>query len=253
MMLEAVVVSAGNRPSQQSPMARRSRLLLDLVAPPRRADLSLQPFSHANQRAAGAGPRVLTLLTSLGTSSGEAFQIQVVNDGTQAVTLNGSGIVVEPLRAAVANRLRREIGQLAGRQPVTQRLDAYCVEFLRLPPSRGTIFRVASAEVQRTFAPMRRVMQTAYRLQRAGLLKPDSDPVAYFQSIKQWALWARERNFNAGSFSDAFVQHTRKNMEAAGRQWTAADETTVRGIIPGRWADISRILRVAELPTAQVR
>jgi len=154
--------------------------------------------------------------------------------------------VVEPLKQAVARQARQQIGRMASRNPVTQKLDAYCVEFLRQPPSAGTIFRVASPELQKKFAPMRRVLQASQQVQQAGLLKPDSDPKAYFSAVKQWALWTRERNFNEKSYGDAFVEHTRKNAKEAGVQWSRQIEDGIRALVPGRWTAITRILQAAE-------
>src|SRR5205814_431121 len=128
----------------------------------------------------------------------------------------------------------------------TQKLDAYCMEMLKVPPELGTVFRIAGTELQKKFAPMRRVLDAGRKLQQAGMLKPDSDPKAYFAAIKQWALWSKERNFNETSYADAFVEHTKKNAEAGGRKWTKELETAIRGLVPNRWTDITKILRAAE-------
>ncbi len=203
-------------------------------------------FAQANRQTASTGSGVTTLLTSLGTATGEAFEIQVANDGKMPLNLNGNGVIVEPLKPAVARQSKRAVSQLASRKPVTQRLDAYCVEMLKQPPSPGTIFRVASPEIQKRFAPMRGVLQASYRLQQAGVLKPDSDPKAYFAALKQWALWSRERNFNEKTYGDAFVEHTKKGAAERGVKWTSQIEAGIRSLVPHRWSDISRILQAAQ-------
>ena len=124
-------------------------------------------------------------------------------------------------------------------------LNAYCLEFMRQPPTMGTLFRIASPELQRRFAPMRKILQAARKLQEAGLLTPDSNPADYFHSIKQWALWTREQGFDVERFGKAFIEHTKKNFAAAGRQWTRQIEDAVLGIVPGRWGDILKVLEAA--------
>ena len=62
---------------------------------------------------------------------------------------------------------------------------------------------------------MRRVLEAARRLERQGALTPDSDPAEYVHSIRQWALWSFERKWNEKSFAKEFVQHAKKNIQAA--------------------------------------
>ena len=199
--------------------------------------------AFAQSPGTGARGAVQTVLTSLGTSTGEAFQIQVLGDGP--FQLGASGLVVEPLKKAVQQEVRNQLTNLASKNPVTANLNGYCLEFLRQPPSAGTLFRIASPELQRRFAPLRNVLQTAQKLQQAGLLKPDGNPETYFQSIRQWAIWTKEQNFSREGFQRAFIEHAKKNFTAARRQWTNQIEDAVRGVVPHRWEDITLILQEA--------
>lgn len=79
-------------------------------------------------------------------------------------------------------------------------------------------------------------------MQERGALSPDSDPAAYFDSIRQWAIWAHEQRFDARGFENAFIDYTRRNLQAAGRQWSKPIEDAVRGFIPGRWRDVQQVL-----------
>jgi len=260
MIVEVVLLKAAQLASEPPSIARAVRTLWDTLRGIVRGDTSLAARSdllarpgrvntrwqQAIRQPAGGGAGMSTLLTSLGTSTGEAFEIQVANDGKQPINLTGNGVVVEPLKRAVAQQAKQQISRLASRNPITQKLDAYCLEMLRQPPSLGTIFRVASPELQQKFAPMRRVLQAGQRLQQAGLLKPDSDPKGYFSAIKQWALWTRERSFDEKSYGDAFVEHTKKNAKEAGVQWTGQIEDGIRGLVPGRWKAITQILQAAD-------
>lgn len=259
MMIEIINIRVGQQLGAEIPsLARAARTLWDILRGVTtgttylsagnglRRSRSGAPPQQTNRRAVNSDAGLQTLLTSLGTSMGEAFQIQVAHDGTTPLNLQGSGVIVEALKPAVARQARRQINQLARRNPVTQKLDAYCVEFLRQPPSLGTIFRVANPEIQKKFAPMRSLLHAAHRLQQAGVLRPDSDPRAYFSAIKQWALWTKERNFNEKSYGEAFIEHTRKGAIERGARWTNQLESSLRALVPGRWADITKIVNTAE-------
>ena len=107
---------------------------------------------------------------------------------------------------------------------------------------------LAPAPVQKKYEAMSKVLRSAYRIQHAGALHPDSNPDAYTDSIKQWALWAVEQKFNEKGFTEAFVGHTKKNIEAAGQQWSRPAEEMVRKVSPNRWRDIVKVLQGAGLP-----
>lgn len=193
-------------------------------------------------------PRVRILITSLGGSTGEVLEAHIINDGPVPVTLDVGEIVVEPLRPLppAAQQLILDEARQAGRNVVTVKLNAYCLEFLRLPPNAGALLRIASPAQQETFAPMRRILAASRHLRDAGALAPDSDPDSYFHSIRQWAIWTREQGFDEAAFGDAFVNHTRKAFAEAGQRWTADVERVLRGVVPNRWRDIQRVLQEAD-------
>lgn len=179
-------------------------------------------------------PNVRAFIESLGTSTGEAFSLSVFNESGSPASLSGAGIVVEPLKKKAQEAVRKELGKLASKNPVTARVSGYCLEFLRQPPDAGMFFRVASKELQEQFQPMRNILQSSRALHDAGALSPDSEPKQYFHSIRQWALWTLEQKFDQGSFEDAFVDRTKKNFAAADQDWTNQIEGAVRGLVPNR-------------------
>lgn len=204
------------------------------------------PNVEVQQRRIANESPVQTLLTSLGQSTGEAFEVQIFNSGGKPFRLAAEALVVEPLKDEVKRQVQNRLPRLlSAASPVTARLNGYCLEFLKLPPGVGSIFRIAAPELQQRFAPMRRIMDTSRRLQDLGQLRPDSSPDGYFHSIRQWAMWTVEQKFNERRFADAFVQHTRKSVEAAKRPWNAEAEKTLRSAVPNRWADIQKILIAA--------
>jgi hypothetical protein len=182
---------------------------------------------------------------SLGRSTGEAFDLHVVGTGPLPERITFHGLVVEPLKKEARRAIEAQVRKLAGAKRATARVDAYCLEFLRLPPEADMVFRIAPAEAQRAFAPVQRVLAAARHLRDAGALSPDSDPVAYFHSIRQWAVWTREQGFDEGKYAHAFVEHTRKNLESAGGKWKGEMKKVLLRVVPGRWRDIQRILAAA--------
>ncbi len=202
-------------------------------------------YSAPASSAQSPGPQLSSFITSLGNSTGRAFTLQVANDGALPVDLSGEGIVVEPVPASIGTRLQRDLGDIPAAVLATAELDAYCLEFLAAPPSPGTMFRVAGAELQARFASMRRVLGASEWLQEIGALSPDSDPLAYFHSVRQWAMWSLEERLDEDAFIDALVDHTRSNLESTGASWSPDFEQSVRSIGPGRWGDIVKILRFA--------
>lgn len=200
------------------------------------------------QRAPPRPATVRALIVSLGQSSGEAFEVQLVSDSDQPVRLSGESLVVEPLKQNAQRQLRQQFQQVAARATsrLTMKLDAYCAEFAKLPPAAGAVFRVAAPERQARFAPMQRVLAASRRLQQAGRLTPDSSPGDYFHSIRQWAMWTRLERWTPQQYADRFVEHTRKNVVSQGRSWTADLERALRGFVPGRWKDILQVLEEAD-------
>ena len=136
--------------------------------------------------------------------------------------------------------------RLAGAQlPAKIDLSGYCLDFLKLPPLAGQVLRFAGPEAQKRFGPMKKVLTAANSLMEKGLLKPDTNPASYADSIKQWALWTVDQKFDDKKFGEAFLGHTKKNVEAAGQKWTRQIEDVVRQRTPNRWQDIVQILKGA--------
>jgi hypothetical protein len=188
-------------------------------------------------------PDLQILLKGLGRLGADAVEMQAFG-AEPGKPLSLDGLVAEPveLDAEAKRRVEEEVRRLAARNPVTARLDAYCLEFMRLPPDLGTVFRIASAEVQSRYSQVRDVLTAGRRLRDAGLLHPDSDPGEYFHSTRQWAVWALQENLDADGYGRAFLEHTRKNFETAGQPWTPEVEDLVKGLVPNRWRDIVSVL-----------
>ena len=194
---------------------------------------------------------VHVLLTDRGGSTGKTLAMQVLNLTGQPVRLTSMPFVIEPIRQQAQQGVQQAFNRLAKAAPVNVDLAAYCAEFLKLPPAANQIFRLAPAAVQQKYQAMSKVLRSAYRVQHAGLMRPDSNPAAYTDSIKQWALWAVEQKLNETRFTEAFLGHTKKNVEAAGQPWSKPAEEMVRTVAPNRWRDILKVLQGAGVPVPQ--
>jgi len=261
--IDGVLVIAGNdrQPAMppsiaRSPWARLARLTAPWMArsgsvrngwgPPPSREIWLAPLERG-QGGSGASGLARIVFKSLGTSTGEAFEMTVVNDGPKPIKLDPAALVLEPLKNDVQKRIQQELSRVVGKA-TTLKMNGYCLEFLKAPPTPGAMYRIADQALQQEFAPARKILNATRVLQKAGVLKPDSNPLSYFHSIRQWALWTKEQKFDLKSFGQAFVEHTKKNVRAAGRQWTREAEKAVMGVVPGRWSAIAQILQEAERP-----
>ncbi len=193
--------------------------------------------------AAGAPSGVDVSLVATGASSGDVLQLQAVNaTGSPIRVALSPGLVLVP-----AGKGRMEPVAAKAKGGIhTVSVRGFCLDFAKPPPAPGTIYRVAAGSVAQRFRPLTRVVQAADRLARTGGLHPDSEPGAYADSIKQWALWSRLSGWGADRFTDAFVGRTRKNVEEMKRQWTPAMESAVRAAAPGRWRDVDHVLGAAD-------
>lgn len=194
--------------------------------------------------------RASVFFTSLGVSSGEAFEMQVFHDGRAPLNLSGEGFVLEPVKKKDQEKLRRELARLGPESSTTVKIDAYCLEYSLKPPSTGAMYRIADRELQERFAPVRRILESSRRLQQAGALEPDSDPTEYFHSIRQWAIWSHEGGFDAPTFERAFKKRAKENFSAAGVDWNERIERTIDAITPQRWSDVVKVLRAAGVLSA---
>ncbi|MDH3732818.1 MAG: hypothetical protein OEU54_04755 [Gemmatimonadota bacterium] len=185
-------------------------------------------------------------LRSLGESTGKAFQLQMNSDGP--IRFNGSGIVVEPLviRDQARLALEQEITQLAARNPVTRVLNAYCLEFLKQPPSMNQVFRIAEEQLQIQYAPAANILKAGRKLIEDGVFK--GHPLDYVHSVKQWALWVHEGEFSFEQFSDRFLAHAEDNFTVAGLAWSEQIASLVGMSLEGRWQHIDQVLTEAGTP-----
>jgi len=180
-------------------------------------------------------------LVANGNSSGEALELQVLDPSGRIKQVEvPEGLVLEPLKMGAAQPLSARAPQ--GANLLTKQLTAYCVDYLKLPPQIGMLYRLAPQAVQDKFKPMASVLRAGRELAGKGQFHPDSDPKAYNDSIRQYSLWAKVENWGHEKFGEVFLEKTKQNAVSANVKWTKQMEQAVRGLVPGRWRDISMVL-----------
>jgi hypothetical protein len=191
------------------------------------------------------------IFVATGRSSGAAFQMTVAYDGSQPLELVDPGFVLEPVQGVSAAESERELRRVKGRRK-TVTIDGYCLQMRKPPPAAGMVYRLAKNPIQERNAHLAPIMFATKALKETGELHADTDPVQYFHTIRQWALWAHEQRWKTeAEFADAFVEHSKKNVSAAGRQWTPELEQNLRRLMPNRWRDISAALKLAGIFTGE--
>lgn len=215
-------------------------------------DFWIEPGTSTILQGATRAARVHAYLTSLGTSTGEAFGITIANDSATPVRLAGDGVVVEPIKKGADKDERAGLQQaLASRRGslATSKANGYCLEFKLNPPEQGSMFQVVDAATQKQYSAARDILHASRQLQAANQLQPDSDPQDYFHAIRQWAIWADEQHVTTrAQYAQAFVERTKKNVAAVRQQWTKQMEDTLNQLVPHRWDEIVKILRAAGRP-----
>ena len=148
---------------------RRSRVYASALARPTSA------MGLVGQKSGNAA--VQMFLTAMGSSTGEAFQAHFVGMGSEPIEIDTSGLVIEPLKKKAQKRIQKELRKLAKDNPLSVNLDAYCLELLRKPPSKGMMFRVADAELQKHFAPVRSVLRSRTKISSPIVYSPTETSV----------------------------------------------------------------------------
>jgi hypothetical protein len=216
------------------------------------AELWMEPGTSTILQGVTRSTRVHAYLTSLGTSTGEAFDVTIVNDTTAPVRLAGDGVVVEPIKKGTDKDERSGLQKAMatrGAAVATSKANAYCLEFKLNPPEQGSMFHVVDAAMQQKYSAARDILHASRQLQATNQLQPDSNPTDYYHAIRQWAIWVDEQHFTTrAQYAQAFVERTKKNVAAVKQQWTKQMEDTLNQLAPHRWDEIVKILRAAGHP-----
>ena len=193
----------------------------------------------ATRPATNAATSFTYSLVANGKSTGDSFVIQVLDPTGKVKTVRvPEGTVLEALMPGAAKPLAAG----AGGNVVTQTLDAFCLEFHKLPPKPGTIYRIADPATQQKFQNTRFVMEATREMFQAKKLHPIGDPKGFGEGIRQYALWTKLENWGKYEFTQNIIERTKKNAEELHVSWTAQMESGLRAVIPGMWSDVSQVL-----------
>ena len=192
---------------------------------------------------AGSG-EVEFAIVSNGKTGADALQFQVFDPSGQVKRIRlPAGVVLEPLKPGKAKPVAE---RHPGAQALTQQIGMLCLDFAKLPPAAGTLYRIAPQAIQEKFQPLRSILQAGHSLADKGQLHPDSEPKAYATFIRQFALWSKLEKWDVKKFTDVFLQRSRDNAKTMNVKWTKQMEDTLLGAAPGRWRDITAVLTEAE-------
>jgi hypothetical protein len=191
--------------------------------------------------------RLEASIVSNGKTGDEAFQIQVFDpSGKMKQIRMPAGVVLEPVKPGgdVPKPVAQRHAGAGGL--VTQPIGALCLDFAKLPPAAGMLYRIAPQAVQEKLKPLRSILQAGHSLAENGRLHPDSDPKEYATFIRQFALWTKIENWDAQKFTEMFVERSKKNAQVMNVPWSKGMEDALRSLAPGRWQDITAVLNEAE-------
>jgi hypothetical protein len=188
----------------------------------------------------GAAPTLSLVAT--GASSGDVLTLEMIDAGGAPVQVVApDGLVLQAVGPGAVSR-----GSSAGGSSMATPVTGFCLEYQKLPPPADTVYQVAPEAVQQRYRPMRSILEAGRLLVEAGLLNPDSDPASYATFVQQWALWTKLEDWNEGDFTREFINHTRRNVEDAGQEFTDPMRDALEGAAPNRFNDILTVLVEAE-------
>ena len=190
----------------------------------------------------GELPQVAYWLIANGNSSGKAFELQVQDPSGQfkRVVLP-DGVVLEP--AAIKDPEAKAAGQ-AGKL-LTQEITAFCLEFAKLPPEAGMLYKIANPEKQRQYRAAHYALEAGYEMGANGEFNPDMDAKAYIDFTRQNAAWAIQGNWDEQQFTQHWIERTQKNAQAMHIAWSKQMEDALRAAAPNRWRDIDKVVKKA--------
>jgi len=188
-------------------------------------------------------------IVSGGNGGALPFQMQMLDpSGTVKDIAAPEGTVLQPIKRDVANKqkLAAAAGANAAGHMLTQQLSAMCLEFLKLPPPAGMLYRIADQALQDKYKPLLPLLRAGREAAAQGKLHPDSDPNEYAKSILQYAIWSWLGKWDQQQFAQMLVERTKKNAEAMHVKWTKEMEQALFSLAPRRWADISQVFQLAQ-------
>jgi len=220
----------------------------------------------------GAVPTYQYKITGMGTSTGNALQISITNQGPcplyffvpAGTIMHPKGftgrIVGEMLLGGVPNLkdfqkmttfgllIRVVPAKAVGAGPVaptggeaTELMRSYCVELHKLAPHPKTEYKFGDEGDQEKLGGNRVVLERTLRLWQTHQLATDKGQS--LDSIIQWSLWARIEKMGPKEFMDAYMKLVHKNYEAKKEKWNKDTEKIVEASGQDLWKMVQLVLK----------
>jgi hypothetical protein len=199
------------------------------------------PDSNATDATASIPPPAPAIsLVATGASTGDTFRLRIVGGpGITGRLVAPDGLVLEPLS------IKMPEPSTVATDMMVRNLPGFSVDVSKIAPPAGTMYRVADARQQDRLKPLRQIVRAADNLAAARGLHPDSDPAEYMDFVKQYAIWTALERWDLRTFGEQFTARTKKHLETLKRPWTRDVEGQIRGLVPGRWADVQAVVNEA--------
>jgi hypothetical protein len=220
----------------------------------------------------GSAPDFQYKILGTGTSTGNALQISVTNNGSCPLYfLVPAGTIMHPkgftervitgiifggtpslkdFQKMIAFGLFirvTPVALVASAAPVapaggeaTVHMRSYCVELHKLAPHPKTEYKFGDEEDQTKLGVNLPVLQRALQLWRTGQIDLKGQAI---DSVIQWALWATIEKMSEDEFMKAYMGLVRKNYENQKKKWDKDVETRMQASGEDLWRLVHVVLQ----------
>ncbi len=229
-------------------------------------------FATARPGSAGAPPRFRYKITGLGTSTGNALQLQVWNESscslhflvTDGAVLNPKGFTerliaglilgnppLKDFQKMITMGAMLSLSSPAGAAAAgitttvppggtaTTPLRSYCLELRKLAPHPKTEYKFADADEQQKLGTNRSIVDKTFHLRQTGQL-----PLAHqtLDGVIQWSLWTRLEGMDEKKFREEYFKLVRKNYDAQKKKWDKDAERLIETSAQELWGHVRTVL-----------
>jgi FecR protein len=230
-----------------------------------------QPGYVVNGETVSGQPNYHYKITGLGTSTGNALQLTVTNDGNCAVYfLVTDGVIFHPkgftervvtgfllggvpsmkdfqkmismggfMRIAPASALGAGPAAPTGGE-ASMPLRSYCVELHKLAPHPKTEYRFGDEADQKELGPNRPIVDRTFSLVQTGKLQLPPDH--QLDNVIQWSLWSKIEGMDQKKFHEEFMKLVQKNAEIQKRKWDKPAEKQAEASGQQLWRLVQTVL-----------
>jgi hypothetical protein len=231
-----------------------------------------QPAIVVNGETVAGVPKYHYKITGLGTSTGNALQLQITNTGgcalyfliTDGTIFHPKGFTERVITGILLGGtpklkdfqkmitmglfLRLGASGALGAGPAapapseaTIPLRAYCVELHKLAPHPKTEYRIGDAEDQQKLGVNRSIVDKTFSMVQTHQLSLPSGHS--MDSVIQWSLWSKIEGMEEKKFMEEFNKLVKKNYEVQKKKWDKTSEQQTEQSGHSLWGLVSQVLR----------